>query len=248
MLDNDIRRQIYYEMPSQFTIKGIEFKVPKRYANQFFAEVFPAIVLQYTEYDNVIFEPLTGLRLKTGHSTDAITFETGVTIYNLQVVPVRKILRVVGKVGGVTYEFKQEEFALVNSDKIQFLGPTFPDDGSEVLITYSHKWVRQFQGCEIYDNLSVNVYAQDYKYNGKTLNGILIAEHIANVIKHWLKYSLDIPGVVVRQVSELRDLDVLTQQPIIRRRQFDARVVYTETVETRVETVEEVEWTITLGG
>lgn len=175
--------------------------------------------------------------------------------YRLSVNYAYEVVEVKGTVSGSEYTFDPSEYQLVEEGptgfykSIQFLGPTYPDDETYFTVTYKHAWVREWQGGEFTDSLSVNVWAKDYKDKTPTgdeifINGILIAQSIAEYINQWFRYNCDdlSDSFTVDSVTEIRDLDGTIEGEMERRRQFDVVIAHVESVEkTKVATVEEVD-------
>ncbi len=251
MLSAALKKIIYDLIPTNVTVDGIAFVGNKRYANQHLAEPsYPSIVLNYSLTDNNIYMPFSSWRKSSNKSEQTFTYATGTNDYDVTYYPLKAIESIVGTVLGVAYTFDPAEYTILDTDTIRFLGPTYPDDTTTFEVTYTHKLVRQIIGSELYDNLSVNIYAEDYynESNQDNVNGIKIAVALTDLVKKFFKYFNRLQSnddIVVRDVSDVRDLDELMQEPEKRRRQFDVHLAHVESEELTVETIEEIDWQIT---
>jgi len=249
MITYDTKVQIHRNIPTQYDVKGVTIQVAKRYANQFAAEILPAVTLEYGPQSNKVFDYLNMYRFITQVSVDEHRYRDGINKYLFDIVPVDEIRSVVGMVSGSDYTFDSTEYQLT-SNKIEFLGPTYPDVDSNFYPTYHHNVVRNFYGGVFYDTLTVEAWSDDIKSNGTFLNGIVVVDKIIGDLWDLLymnELSGDwesVPGVLVSNLSSIRNLDDLTGTQFRRRRQFDCWVRHVIEQEVDVGTIETIDWEI----
>ena len=261
MLSRAQRKLIYQGMPEEITIEGKTFTVAKRYANQYKAEVFPAVTLRFGGLTDPKTLNLDRVRRKEVNSTVSDTYVTGTDLYELDPDYAMSISSVVGVVSGSAYTFDPTEYQLANQgptgyySQIEFLGPTKPDNGSTFSVTYKHAWVRSWQGGEFRDVVSVEVWAKDSEIETpagekKFVNGMLIVQELVEIFTQWFRYFCDDLSneFTVDSVSEVRDLDGTVEGEEERRRQFDVHIAHVESVEktkvATIETVDEPDYTV----
>lgn len=248
MLGYDVKKSIYDLIPVDYTVRGFTVHVAKRYANQFVADVFPAITLKYAMLGVESFRPLDNIRNMVQITKDTNTYTTGTTKYDLEIERTDEIKKVWGVVAGASYVFDPIEYQLLTlTNELEFLGPNYPDDGSTFYVRYHHDLIRVFLGGEFYDLVSFSAWADDEYIDAATstrINGIVIAEKVANDLRKFMMYNLDVNGTVITNASLIRDLDDLAGAEYHRRRQFDLRVRHTEMVEIQIENIKEVDWAV----
>jgi len=246
VLTYDDKKDIYSKIPTSFTVRGQTVPVVVRYANQWEADIWPAIILEYTE-DTVKSYDFIDLNYdSTNQKIEDITFVSGTLVYSLSGTKVKEIVTVEGLLSGRRHTFVQGtdyQLDAVN-DEIEWLGVDVPDDGTDFRILYKFKWVRLMKGGEKFDILSVNVMAKDWGSvdTNNFINGIVLAEEIAGQLHRLFEYSIEPPdNTVFVTESTIRNLDALTEGEYQRRRQFDVRIRHVELVETLVESIEDVD-------
>lgn len=192
--------------------------------------------------------------IATSTGANKTTLELGFA-YRLSIDYAYEIVRVVGTVGGSEYTFDPSEYQLVEENitgyykSIQFLGPTYPDDGTSFTVEYKHAWVRSWQGGEFRDIVSVEVWAKDSEIDTPSgdkrfINGMLIVQELVEIFTQWFRYFCDdlSDEFTVDSVTEARDLDSTIEGEEERRRQFDVYIAHVESVEkTKVATIETVD-------
>lgn len=249
MIPYDTKKLIYNNIPIQYQVKGETVQVAKRYANQFVAEIFPTVTIDYGPQSNLVFDYLNMYRCVTQKSTDKHRYRDGITKYTFDITPVDLIYLVTGIVGGEAYTFLTTEYQLV-SNQIEFLGPNYPDVDSDFYATYHHQVVRQFLGGVYYDTLTIDSWGEDMRSNGTFINGIVLVDKIIKDL--WELFYLNemsenwtvVPGVLVSNLSSIRNLDETTGTEFRRRRQFDCWVRHVIEQEVDVESIETVNWEI----
>lgn len=246
MLSDAQRRTIFTQIPSSFTIDSENVTASKKYANQFSEDVFPAIVLNYPNYDNEIYVHPDDRGKVAEETTDTFTYNTGTDNYLLTISPADIINEVHAYVSG---RFKKIDSANYHLDtvtnEIVWDGPTYPDDATNFTVEYHHKLVRIFKRTPLYDLLSISVYAENYKKTGGgEINGIIVSQKIAKDVKEFLRYTFEDDDLILTNFSLVADLDDLAAGEYTRRRQFDCWVRHIEEVEFTVENIEDVQFVI----
>jgi hypothetical protein len=146
-----------------------------------------------------------------------------------------------GTVDGSPYTFEESEYELVN-DGIKFLGPNFPDDNTNVEVTYSAAYVFKVVGAKKHDNLMVQIYADDVFEGKRKLNGIILVEVIATSVRQWFEYTMQRDDMVVLTITPTTNTDFEVDGKVTRRRTFTVSISYWEAIDKQpVESIEEVE-------
>jgi len=261
MLGAEAKALIIKNLPNKVTVQGHSINTFKRYANQYTYEQFPAITLEYDKMMTKLAGSLDDFSRVLDHTKQPLTYTTGTNTYTLDISFVLRIDEVVGKVSGVDYIFLPEEYEMSGGTppfytQIHFKGPTYPDTGTTAYVTYHHAWIRRYVGGCFIDDLTINIWAKDVevdKPGGKKeyLNGILIADQLAEDVWKWLNYDaeeVELPSPFsIRNISEVVVLDSQMVGEEIRRRQITMEVVYVNEWErTMQETIETTEQEVTI--
>jgi len=261
MLPKEAKDLIIKGMQSKVTVQGHTMNVFKRYANQYTYEQFPAITLEYTKLMTKLSPSLDDFTRVMDYTKQPLTYLIGTTTYTLDISFVLRIDEVVGKVGGVYYVFLPEEYEMSGGTppfytQIHFKGPTYPDTGTTIYVTYHHAWIRRYVGGGFVDGLVINIWAKDVevdKPGGKKeyINGIVIADQLAEDVWKWLNYDAeevaDPCPFSIRGITDIMILDSQVVGEEIRRRQIEMEVIYVNEWErTMQETIEYTEQDVTI--
>jgi hypothetical protein len=163
-----------------------------------------------------------------------------VASYNLQIQPADEILSVTGVKAGIPYTWPVGTAIIGGGGVVLFTGDV-PDDGTTFYVTYRHTVIREFRGGVFADMISVNVWAQDFVSGTQRINGIIVADRIAEALHTWALLSCELSYGVVVNVSSIRNLDYLLNSEFERRRQFDIYINHNVGVEHQDITIETVE-------
>lgn len=262
MLSKAAKDLIIGGLPATVVVSGHTINVAKRYANQYTYEKFPAVTLEYGRCMTSAAPSLDDNTRETDHTKQTLVYVTGTTSYTLEKNFVMDIDEVVGVVGGVKYTFLPAEYELTGGthpyhEYIHFLGATFPDNGTSFDVTFHHAWFRKYVGGLFTETLTINIWAKDVEVvkpgGGKTvINGILVADQLAEDVWKWLKYDAeDVASPCPFALRDIGNVMILDSQVVgeeIRRRQIEMDVLYiNEWERTSKETIEDTEVTMNTG-
>lgn len=97
------------------------------------------------------------------------------------------------------------------------------------------------RGRELDATLTLDVYAYDYSKDNNYIPGAIIANDIANSLRHWFAYDFKVEDVLVMRVTGIRNLDDLIATKYRYRREFSVTLRYVEEVVEVVPPIERVE-------
>ena len=254
------RKAVYDFIPKKYDIPVKDDNVLQNllvtvmYENQKQWDVYPRIVLGYrtTGTPRKSNPPLGFLRAQEKYTTDEQhIYRTGTDKYVLDVEKASSITKVWGTVSGSKHIFTASQYQLLTStNEIEFITATKPDANTIFYVTYNHKTVRIRRGQELYDTLTVTIYARDYRDEDRKIfaNGTLIAESIADALKQQFDYYFDDQlestyNMCVIETTPTRDIDVLSEGEgeIDRKRRFEVNIAHVEEVTSLVESIETAE-------
>jgi len=247
MLSDTQKQTIFRGIPEDFEYAGLFITASKRYANQYMADIHPAIVLQYIAQNNPANEILDDKYDETKVRKDRIRYKSGTLTYELSIGHVTSITEVTGTKSGVAHTFVPADYTLVDEDKITFTGVSLPDNNTDVLVTFISEWMFGRKGTLMADTLQISVFACDIKneQTGKTINGIKIVDYLAQQIYNHFKYEFEKDDISVSAISSISDNDEIAEHSAIRGRVFTVTLLYWDLFTmTPVETIEEVEHTM----
>ena len=254
MLSDDLKKSVYQGIPNDFN--GIDpnlSSISKLYENQWYnidddKMKYPMITLDYASVVNEVNVPLNKIRDVTKEPTDTVTYETGTFLYTLEYDNITDITKVEGVVSGRKHVFDAVEYQIDGgATQIKFLGPTYPDDGKYVRVTYKVKWHIALYGGEYQDKLIINVRTRDHRIETRTINGLKLAHAIINDIYAWVQFTADIEGILFVNPSDVKDLSSLEATNMLYRLQFDIEVRYVYHREVKIQNIEDVQPTIVVG-
>lgn len=251
MLSDELKTSIIQGAPNDFTSLDTGLNsISKLYENQWYLidddkKRFPVITLQYSSSVDKVNVPLDKVREQTDKPTESIDYVTGTTTYDLSYDHATEILSVKGAVSGIEHTFGSSEYQLVGDSQVQFLGPTYPDDGTVARVNYNVKWVIALYGGEYKNTLIVTVRTRDYtKGDSSIINGLKLAHTIMNDLYAWFNFTANITGILFTLPSDVRDLSGIAGPSITYRLQFDIEVRYVYHKEVKIESIEDVQSTI----
>lgn len=250
----ELEKDFFREIPSEFTVDGVDVQFKKRYPNQFTKNDLPAIVVYFVEeaIDSYIY--FNKLRSITNESTDYLTFEDGKYVYELEfkgkeILKVEKLIKAdeYDTVGDYWEPVDDDSYFLNDDGHIEFQEDeeSVLDDGREFRVNYEHQKIKVNLGGEFLDRIQVDVVTSnrkhDYDDSQEFVNGIMLKKEATRRLMKEFRFGFQHPDLVVREVSEATDLSDIEGEDYHYRNSFDVEVAYHETYTRTYDSIEEID-------
>jgi len=248
-LDNNLESDFFKSIPSIYNVNGNEINFSKRYSNQFTGTDLPAIVLTYLESGVVSHLYLNKLYNITNKTKDVIEFEEDKYEYNLSVESGFEIESITGIVNDYHTDITDDVYTFEgyneNKDaKIIFDSESddIPDVGTEFVVDYKHKNIKAVLGGEFIDRIQFDIITTDYKDDETFINGLRLCKIVTRDLLRELEFNFKHPKIVVRDVSEARNLTEIEGQDYHYRYSFDVSIAYRTSYSKLFNSIEEVSY------
>jgi len=244
MLSDELQRNFFKHIPSEFEIEDETINFSKRYANQFVDADLPAIVLSYITTGMVNYIYLNEAFVSSRETTDYIEIEDNVYEYELEVLDPQEILKVEGYKNGSFVEIDKNDYELVienSQGKIKFF--ELPDIGTTCQVYYKHKKIRAEYGGEFQDRVQIDVLTTNYeKDDGGMINGLQLNKKVVRELKKELRFGFESDNISVRRTTDTRNLTGVEGQDYHYRNTFDVMLAYHDTYTKYFDSIKEVNY------
>jgi len=248
-LNSELETEFFKSIPVIYNINGNEINFSKRYSNQFTDTDLPAIVLTYIETGLVSHLYLNKLFKVTTKSKDVIEFEENKYEYNLSVESGFEVDKITGYVNDYYTDIKDSVYTFEGYNegvdaKIIFdeTSNDLPDVGTEFVVDFKHKNIKAVLGGEFLDRIQFDVVTTDYKENDIFINGLKMCKTVTRDLIKKLEFEFNNPKIVIRDVSEARNLSNIEGQDYHYRYSFDVSIAYRASYTKLFNSIEEVSY------
>lgn len=220
---------------------------------------FSKITFQLNDGSNTLTYDITSLPSNSGWNQlvvdlnnpttgDASTFDFTSSLVTIS------IFKQIGATGveDILFDYMQNGgFAVTINDNNQVVFNTItPDDNSYFTVIYDIDRAHLIIGGAYNDRLTIEVIAKDRNTGTEDIPnwipGIVVASQITEQLRQWFKYIFEHRRMVCRDVTSIRNLDLLTNIEGRFRRQFDARIHHNVLLKYVDYDIKEMDYTIDL--
>lgn len=252
-MDEELETYFFRNIPHTYTVNENEINFSKRYSNQFTEQDLPSIVLTYIETGVVSHIYLNKLYSMSNDSIDVKLFEEDKYEYSLEVDSVNEITKIIGyydyESDGETYtaydEINDDCYSLElidDKNKLVFDDDCdgLPNTDTKFKVYYEHDDIKVVFGGEFIDRVQFDIVTTDYKEDDVFINGLKLCKDVTRELMRELKFGFDHPNLVIREVSDAKDLSDIEGQDYHYRYSFDVSIAYTTSYTKYFDNIEDV--------